>query len=204
MTFTHGTPPPPGFPATGPQPMSWPSPEPAPRTPRRVGTITNGIAIVLSCAALGVGITALLRPAEQVAAPTPSPTSPTRPTNTTEANRAFCTAIAPLMAESNKTAQALSHLGKDSPDWNAGARTFIDETKDWVGRMQPVIDSHGDADPFLLRGMQRFVDDRRFLIADLQGGSEPKWLPYDQTGWDDSLIAGSGPLNVCWNLGVKW
>ena len=54
--------------------------------------------------------------------------------------------------------------------------------------MQPVIDSHGDADPFLLRSMQRFVDDQRDLVADLEAGDGAEWLPYDQTSWNDSLV----------------
>ena len=108
------------------------------------------------------------------------------------------------MTESNKSAQAFSRVGKDSPEFKAAAEKYIPETKAWVGRMQPVIDSHGDADPFLVRSLQRFVDNQRDLVADLEGGGGATWLPYDQTNWNDSLSALSGPTAVCWDLGVKW
>jgi hypothetical protein len=78
---------------------------------------------------------------------------------------------------------------------------FINDTKDWMGRVQPVIDSHPDADPFLRRSLQRFVDDQRNLVADLEAGP---WQPYDQNIWDDSLGAGAGPQGICWDLGVRW
>jgi hypothetical protein len=164
-----------------------------------------GVAIVLSAAALVVGVVALVRPAPSAPPPAAaSASSAAHPAGTTEANRAFCTDIAPLMTESNKTAQAFSHVGKDSPDWKAAAEHYIPATKEWVARMQPVIDSHGDADPFLLRSMQRFVDNQRDLVADLEGAGGPTWLPYDQTNWNDSLSALSGPISDCWDLGVKW
>ena len=215
MTVTHGPPTPragpvpgplgAGGPPTPPQGFGW-QPAPPPPVKRGKGLATAvGAAIVLAAAALVVGIIALVRPAPSAPPPAAAPASSSaHPAGTTEANRAFCTDIAPLMTESNKTAQAFSHVGKDSPDWKAAAEKYIPATKEWVGRMQPVIDSHGDADPYLLRSMQRFVDDQRDLVADLEAGSGAAWLPYDQTNWNDGLSALSGPAGVCWDLGVKW
>jgi hypothetical protein len=165
------------------------------------------VALVVAAAALVTAIIGLARsessegraPAGSVAA---SPSSTTRPSNTTDANRAFCTDIAPLMTESDKSAQAYSHLGTpNSPEWKPGAQTFVNDTKAWLPRMQTVIDTHGDADRFLLRSTQRFADDLQYLIEDLQSGP---WERYDQTIWDDSVSAVSGPLNVCAGVGVKW
>jgi len=164
-------------------------------------------ALVVAAAALVVGITGLTRsesfggraPSGSVAA---SPSSATPPASTTDANRAFCSAIAPLMAESDKSAQAYSHLGTpNSPEWKPGAQTFVSDTKAWLPRIQTVIDTHGDADPFLLRSTQRFADDLQYLTEDLESGP---WERYDQTIWDDSVSAVSGPLNVCAGVGVKW
>lgn len=164
-------------------------------------------ALVVAAAALVTAIIGLARsesfggraPSGSVAA---SPSSTTRPSNTTDANRAFCTDIAPLMTESDKSAQAYSHLGTpNSPEWKPGAQTFVNDTKAWLPRMQTVIDTHGDADRFLLRSTQRFADDLQYLIEDLQSGP---WERYDQTIWDDSVSAVSGPLNVCAGVGVKW
>lgn len=106
------------------------------------------------------------------------------------------------MTENNQAAKTFTGLGPaGSPERDAGKDKFISVTRDWVGRIQPVIDNHLSVDPYLHRSLQRFVDDQRFLITDLEAGP---WQPYDQTIWNDSLAAGSGPLSICWDLGVKW
>lgn len=205
MTVTHGPMMPPPAAVPGPPPAGWPMPAPpAPSAPQHRGWIAAvGVAIVLSIAALGIGIAALVRPAQTL--PMPGSTShEMRAKGGDEANRAFCTDIAPLMGESDKSAQAFSHLDKNAPDFKQAGQPFVETTKAWVGRIQPVIDSHGDADPFLIRSTQRFVDDLRYLIDDLQAGDGPEWLPYDQTIWNDSVAAVSGTARNCFDLGVKW
>jgi hypothetical protein len=210
MTATHHTGPvpaplPAGGPPTPPRGFGWqPAPPPARRS--KALPIAVAAAIVLSTAALVVGIVALTRPVpEPPKAPVAAaPTAPAHPTVTTEANHAFCSDIAPLMTESDKAAREFSGVDKSSPEFKAAAESFVTYTKTWVPRMQAVIDSHGDADPFLQRSMQRFVDDQRYIVADLEAGSGAKWLNYDQTAWNDSLAAGSGPLTACFDLGVKW
>ena len=168
--------------------------------------IAVAAAIVLAVAALVVSVVDLTRSSSTSAPVASTPAAPaptTAPADTTAANRALCTAISPLMADSNRVAKAYSSLGPaGSPAWNAGVPTFVSDTKDWLGRIQPVIDGHPDADPFFRRSLQRFVDDRRFLILDLEAPGP--YQPYDDTIWYDSLAAGSGPLNICWDLGVKW
>jgi hypothetical protein len=167
--------------------------------------IAVAAAIVLAIAALVIGIVDLTRssPSAAPAATTPTAPGPTSaPADTTAANRALCTAIAPLMTEDNRVAKTLSSLAPaGSPAWNAALPKFVSDTKDWVGRIQPVIDSHPDVDPYFRRSLQRFVDDQRYLVADLEEGP---WQDYDQTIWNDGLGADNGPLNVCWDLGVKW
>ncbi|EFG75719.1 hypothetical protein HMPREF0591_4376 [Mycobacterium parascrofulaceum ATCC BAA-614] len=88
-----------------------------------------------------------------------------------------------------------------SPAWNAAQPKFVRDTKDWLTRAQPVLDSHPDAERFLRRSLQRFIDDQRNLVADLEAGP---WQPYDQNLWDDTTGAGAGPQAICWDLGVKW
>ena len=66
-----------------------------------------------------------------------------------------CTAIAPLMTEDNRVAKTLSSLGARGRRWNAAMPKFVSDTKDWVGRIQPVIDSHPDAEPYFRRSLQR-------------------------------------------------
>jgi hypothetical protein len=159
-------------------------------------------AILLSVSALAVGITALVRPVA---------TTPSEPTNaatgpagdTTAADRALCTAIAPLMAESDRVTKAWRGSGvPDSPERNAATPQYIRETQDWARRIQPIIDSNPDVDPYLRRSLQRFVDDARLLVADL--GAPGPYRPYHETLFEDSLGAYAGPLNICWDLGVKW
>jgi hypothetical protein len=222
MTVTqHGAPgpqhgPPPSAPApggppappTGPPPgYDWRYAQPPVPTRRSKGLpIATAAAIVLATAALVVGIINLVRPAHTAAptAPTAVPTAgtPTPGQDTTAADHAFCTAIAPLMTESDRISKAYSNLGPaGSPAWNAGLPNFISETKEWVGHIQPIVDSNTTADPFLQRSLQRFIDDQRFLVADLGAGP---FQPYDDAIWQDSLAAYSGPLSICYGLGVKW
>jgi hypothetical protein len=174
-------------PGGAPAPPAW---GPVPPPPRRSkGLIAAvAIAIMLAIAALVVGVVDLVRPSTPATPAASTPTSPaptSSPADFTAADRALCTAIAPLMTDSNRVAKAFTSLGPGgSPESNAGVPKFISDTKDWVGRIQPVIDSHPDADPFFRRTLQRFVDDRRLLVADLEAGP---WTPYDQTNWNDSL-----------------
>jgi hypothetical protein len=192
-----------GFPAL---PGPWPYGPPPSR--RNKGT-AFAIAVVglLAVAALVVSIVDLTRsPTTSSTSNASSPSSSvatTAPADTTTANRVLCTAIAPLMTEDNRVAKSLSDQApSSSPGWSTALPKFVSDTKDWLGRIQPVIDSHPNVDPYLSRSLNRFVDDQRYLVGDLQGGGP--WAPYDQTIWNDSLGAVTGPLNVCWDLGVKW
>lgn len=187
--------------------MNWPT---AAAPPRRIKLIVIAIltaiaAMVIAIAALIVGIIDLTRttPSAQPVTVTERSSRPTRSAaDQASADHALCEAIAPLMTESDRISKAYSNLGPaGSPTYTAGLSTFMSDTKNWVGRIQPVIDGHPGVDPFLRRSLQRFVDDRRYLVADLEEGPPQ---PYDQTDWNDSLSAYNGPLTVCWGLGVKW
>jgi hypothetical protein len=159
-------------------------------------------AILLSVGALAVGITALTRPIA---------TTPSEPTNaaagpaedTTAADRALCTAIAPLMAESDRLERTYQATGApDSPERKAATPQYIKDAQDWARQIQPIIDSNPDADPFFLRSLQRFVDDIKLLAYDL--GAFGPYGATDETLLRTSVGAYVGPLNICWDLGVKW
>jgi hypothetical protein len=131
----------------------------------------------------------------------PSPTS-TPAADTTSANRALCQAIAPLMSESDSASKAYINTGAiGSPERTAATPKFVSDTKDWASRIQPVIDAHPDVDPYFARTLQRFVDDMRLFVTDLDAGP---FQPYDETVRNDSLAAYSGPLRTCYDLGVRW
>jgi hypothetical protein len=190
-----------GYPAP---PGPWPYGPPPPRRSKGTAFALAVVALV-AVAALVMSIVDLTRSpiSTNSAASNPTTSAGTSPpADTTAANRALCSAIAPLMTENNRVSKTLSdQVPSGSPGWNAAMPKFISDTKDWLTRIQPIIDSHRDVDPFLHRSLQRFVDDQRFLVADLQEGP---WAPYDQTIWNDGLGADNGPLNVCWDLGIKW
>ena len=216
MTVTqHGTQngPPAGAPApglppappTGPPGYDWRYPQ-RPTQRSRGWAIAVAAAIVLATAALVVGVINLTRPAHTAAPatspPIPPAATPTPGQDTTAADRALCTAIAPLMGENNRVSNAYVDLGPvGSPARDAAKTKYVSDIGDWVGRIQPVLDSNPSADPFLRRSLQRFIDDQRFLIADLAAGP---YQPYDDAIWSDHLAAYSAPLSICYKLGVRW
>ena len=122
MTVTHhggpGAPyPPAGVPTPGPPASSRPPGGPpgydwryAAPAPRRSKLLAAGVvlAILLATAALVIGIVLLVRPAPAppAASPAPATSSATTTGDTTDADRALCTAIAPLMAENDRTTKA--------------------------------------------------------------------------------------------------
>jgi hypothetical protein len=106
------------------------------------------------------------------------------------------------MTESDSVTNAyIDSGGATSPERNAARPKFVSDTRDWTSRIQPIIDAHPDVDPYFARTLQRFVDDRRLLITDLDAGPS---LPYDETVYSDSMAAYNGPLRTCYDLGVKW
>jgi hypothetical protein len=188
------------------QPWMPPMPHPRRQAPRRprFSWITV-IATVLAAAALVVGVIALIRPtpsASPASAPRSSAPTLAQPQDITTADRALCTAIAPLMTEDDHQVNTYVGLGAaGTPARDAALPKFISDTQDWVRRIQPVVDSHTGTDPFFERTLQRFIDDRKLLAVDLEPGPLKE---YDQEIWSDSMAAYGGPLFVCSELGIKW
>jgi hypothetical protein len=218
MTVTHhggpGAPyPPAGVPAPGPPASSPPPGGPpgydwryAPPAPRRSKLLAAGVvlAILLAAGALVIGIVLLVRPAPAppAAPPQPATSNATATGDTTAADRALCTAIAPLMGESDRLSNAYVDLGDaGTPARDAATPKFITDTQDWIRRIQPIVDANPDVDPFFQRSLQRFIDDQHLLVVDLTPGP---LTSYAKTLWPDSIGAYSGPLHICDGLGVKW
>ena len=163
-------------------------------------------AIVVAVAALVVGIISLVHPLSSahpsapVAAPTSSTQTPAQ--NTTDADRALCTAIAPLMAESDRSANAWRATGDPgTPARDAALPKYRSDTEDWAGRIQGVLNAHADANAFFQRTLQRFIDDQILLVRNMAPGPAQ---PSDNEAWQDSLTAYGGPMSVCSALAVKW
>lgn len=136
-------------------------------------------------------------------------TSPTQPSSTalpsadtSAADKALCEAIAPLMAESNKQAKDWVGLGEQgSPTRDAALPKFVADTKAWARQAQDIVDHHADANPFLHRTLQRYVDDLSLYVINVSPG--PKQI-YDSAAWNDSLVAYGGPKSICRDLGINW
>jgi hypothetical protein len=160
------------------------------------------IAAALAAAAVVVSVIALTRPTPAaIPASAPITTTPA-PADTTAFDRALCTAISKLMTEINRISNAYLALGEaGTPARDSNLPKFISDTQDWIGRVQPILDQHPDARPFLRRSLQRFIDDRNLLVSALKAGP---LTPEAYAMWSDSLAAYNGPLHICNQLGLKW
>ena len=187
--------PPPGGPS-GPWPV-----QPVGAPARRGGLAAAGIAASLAAAvaALVVGGIALTRHP----APSTVGAASTSATDTSAADKELCTAVAPVLADSDRITNEWERSGPEgSAARTATLPAFVASTKEWTTRAQAALDMHPDAQQFLRRTLQRYIDDRRLLAYDLRGGGPLQ--PYDEAGYADSMIAYAGPLGVCADLGVKW
>ncbi|WP_428338864.1 hypothetical protein [Mycobacterium sp.] len=162
-------------------------------------------AILLAVAGLIVGIIGLNRPpaststsqSSSASSPSTSATS-----DTTAADRKLCEEVGPLLHESNETGKAFVDLGNPgTAARDAGISDYEASVLDWVKRIQPVLDSHPGADPFLRRMLQRMIDDIRVYAVNIRPG--PETAP-DAAAWNDATIGYSGPHEVCHRLGVQW
>ena len=176
---------------------------------RRRGSLLGGgvvLAILLAAAAL---VVALVRPGSQAAPSAPPSAVPAQPASTADADKALCQAIAPLMTEDDKMSNAFIDAGPmGTPARNAAIPKYVNDTQDWAKRIQQVLDAHmgpaaGGVPPqaFLTRTLQRFIDDRKLLAANIRPGPGTK---YDDEAYNDSMAAYGGPLAICQDLGVRW
>ena len=184
-------------------------PPPPPSPPQRRGAFSAvGLpsAILLAIAALIVGIVGLNRTAgttsstSQTSSATSSSPSPT--SDTTAADRKLCEAVGPLLHESDETGRAFVNLGHTgTPARDAGIANYQSSVSDWVKRIQPVLDSHPDADSFLRRTLQRMIDDIRLYASNIRPGTA---VDADAAAWNDATVAYGGPIEVCRQVGVQW
>jgi hypothetical protein len=195
----------PPAPPPGPPPSEWRYPPPPTRRGKGL-PIAVAAAIVLATAALVIGIVDLTLPSQTAASVAPSAApaaaTPTTGQDTTAADRGLCTAIAPLMSESDRIGKTYVGLGPaGTPQRDAALPKFISDTQDWITRIQPILDQHRDASPFFQRSLQRFIDDQNLIVSDIAPGP---LTSYAEALWSDSLGAYSGPLHICDQLGIKW
>jgi hypothetical protein len=197
--------PPQGFTQPPPAPPYSPPRDPYVQRPRRGRAVLAGLGIAagvaLSAAALTVSLVNT-RTQPPAAAP-PSTVAPSAaPAGSTAADdKALCEAIAPLMKEDAARSKAFVGLGHTgTPERDAGIPVYVADTAGWAKLAQDVIDQHTVVPPdFLLRSVQRYVDDVRSYAANIRPGPA---ADEDNAAWNDSLVAGGGAYEVCGDLGV--
>jgi hypothetical protein len=193
--------------SVGPTPPPFPQYPPAgaygPPHRRRKSVLAGAgivVAIALGLAALVVSLIGLGR-AGTGGQPSAQPTASATESGSTEAaDRALCTAIAPLVKENlarGKEFVALGHTG--SPERDAGIDPFMKDTLAWVPRIEATINENPQASSFFTRTLQRFVDDRRIYAVSIRPGAESD---SDTAAWNDATVALGGPYEVCGDLGI--
>ena len=202
----YGPPPGPGPSGYGPPPGPPPVFQPPRRGRLKTALAAAGIilAVVLAASALVVALTTRVgsNNSNRAAPSAGDPTASSSPASTEQADRALCTAIAPLMTEYDKTSSAWIGLGDPgTPARDAALPKFKADTEDWVGRVEAVMQEHPGVQPRLTRTLERHIDDLWLLVNNIEPGPE---RTYDKAAWTDSMIAYGGPLSICYDVGIRW
>ena len=170
-----------------------------PRERRRPSRMAMGVvlAAVLAVAALVVAVVAL------VTRPTPAPAvSAPSPQAITDADKALCQAIGPLMKENDDRSNAFLATGEaGSPERDAALSKFVSDTQGWAHRTQQALDTHANPPRFTARALQRYIDDMQLFVASVRPGPGTQ---YDEAAWTDSIVAYGGVLTACQQLGISW
>jgi hypothetical protein len=159
------------------------------------------LAVLLGVAALVLSIIGVTRGPEPQPAP---PTSEALPQElfVDEADKSLCEAIAPLMREESERGKAFIKSDPDSPERKAAIPPFRSETLEWAGRIQTILNEHGDPPRYLTRTLQQYIDGMLLYSENLHEDRAPD--PYDNTAYEAAIIAVGGPLATCYKVGVKW
>jgi ribosomal protein L16 Arg81 hydroxylase len=100
-------------------------------------------------------------------------------------------------ADRGKAFVNLGHTG--TPARDAGIPAFLADTNNWAQRAQQALDAHAATPRYVTRMFQRFIDDRQAYASSVRPGPE---IEADAAAWNDSLVAASGPYQVCGDLGI--
>jgi hypothetical protein len=160
------------------------------------------VAILLAAAALIVSLTHLGSTTQSSAATTPASATPSASGDTTEADRALCQAIVPLMKASLQDGKDFVNLGfSGTPERDGGIPAFKDKVDAWVAQIQPVLDQHASPPRYLTRMTQMFVDFTQSYAESIRPGPEKD---EDKTNWEMRTVALGGPYEVCKKFGADW
>jgi hypothetical protein len=178
---------------------------PASFPPRCGGKLTGigvVIAVVLSTAALIVGIVLLMRQPNVSVAATPSPAPAAPAGDTSTADEALCERVGPLLREMIDNGHDFVALGDPgTPARDAGIPGYRDTVGNWVRRIQPILDADTSPPRYLTRTLQDMIDFKRLYANNIRSGQE---LAADAEAWNSGAIAYGGPWEICHALGVTW
>lgn len=179
---------------------------PPPPPPGRPGAGRRGVLLgvgVIAAIALAVAALIVSLVGDNGQSSTPeSPGAAPNKGSATDADRALCQAVGPLMKENDDRSNAFLATGDPgSPEQSAALPKFVTDTQDWARRTQEVLDAHASPPRFMTRTLQRYIDDMQLFVASVRPGPGTK---YDEAAWTDSIVAYGGPLSTCQALGIPW
>ena len=103
------------------------------------------------------------------------------------ADRELCEAIAPLVQENTNTVNTFAGLGeRGTSERDAGIAGFQASIRDWVSRIEPVLEGHPSASAYLTRNFQWYIDSNRIYASQLKPG---RGNPADEAAWNDASVA---------------
>lgn len=176
---------------------------PPPRRPTKLIGFGVALAVVLSAAALIVGVIALVRQPGTAVTATPPSSSPATPVgDTSAADKALCKEVGPLLREVVDEGKRFVALGDPgTPERDSGIPAFRRAIEDWATRIQPILDNGSASSPYLKRTLQTEVDFKQLYATNIRPGPEQIT---DAQAWNIAAIAHGGPWEVCHALGVTW
>ena len=188
----------------GAPPPAWP-PQSIGRPPRRGlwVPIGVGLAVLLSAGALVVAL--VTGGGDTSSAPVETQTVAPEPIQVfvDDADRELCLAMGPLMRENNAARSALQDsTQQNSPERKAAIPKFVNDTYDWAGKMQVVLNEHSEPARYLTRNLQRYIDDSLLFAEGLAPDRDSS--SYENQIYEFGLMDLAGLIGRCSEVDAPW
>jgi hypothetical protein len=160
------------------------------------------VAILLGATAMVISLTGVGRQSVQSTTATSASATPAAGGDTTEADRALCQAIAPLLKQSLQDGKDFVNLGyTGTPERDGGIADYKTKVDNWVGQVQPILDQHANPPRYLARMTQLFIDFTHSYADNIRPGPA---TDFDNAAWNNRVVAFGGPYEVCKKYGADW
>jgi hypothetical protein len=107
------------------------------------------------------------------------------------------------MRESEDTRNAFQRTGAPgTPERNAAIPSFVSDTHDWANRVQNVLNEHAEPPRYLIRTLQRYIDDALLYAENISPDRPPS--KYETQIYDLSIMDYGGPVGRCADLDAGW